>query len=147
MWCPQSADACGGSRRGESLRKSHGAEAELAIAVPQGLKLSGRVSSCAMGVGWRLGGSFCCGRLSALGPGSSHGDPRPGGAGEWAQERGTPNRSEGKCQDGGKCHRQKQLNFLIKPVASVSARCSFPFALAQPHLHHGPIAGLPRGCV
>lgn len=42
---------------------------------------------------------------------------------------------------------QKQLNGLIKPFASLSARCSFPFALAQAHLHHGPIAGLPSGRV
>lgn len=66
---------------------------------------------------------------------------------ERAQEPGVPNRSEGDVKTGGKCHPQKQLNFLIKPVASVSAGCSFPFALAQPHLHHGPIAGLPGGCV
>jgi len=40
---------------------------------------------------------------------------------------------QGERQDEGKYHPQKQLSFLIKPVASVSARCSFPFALAQPH--------------
>lgn len=53
----------------------------------------------------------------------------------------------GGRQEGEKCHPQKQLNCLIKSVASRSARCSFPFALAQPHLHHGPIAGLPSGRV
>lgn len=66
LWCSQSADACGGSWRGESLWKSCRVEAELVIAVSWGLKLFGRASSCASSVGWPWGGSFCSGQLSTL---------------------------------------------------------------------------------
>lgn len=47
-------------------------EAELVIVVPRGLKLSGRVLSCARSVGWpREGGTFRRGWLSTLSPGTS----------------------------------------------------------------------------
>lgn len=75
-------------------------EAELVIAVSWGLKLSGRVLSCARSVGWPRGGSFCHGRLSTLSPVTSPGEPSPAGAGERAQERGMPNRSEGNVKTG-----------------------------------------------
>lgn len=74
-------------------------EAELAIVVPWGLKLSGSLILC-RGCWVASGGSFCRGRLSTLGPVTSHAEPSPGGAGERAQEWGMLNRSEGNVKTG-----------------------------------------------
>lgn len=118
-----------------------------------GLKLSGRLSPRVTSIArpWVTHGGALpvqCRRrrlppgLSILIPATS-----PVGRGGAGGHGAKPQR--GECREK-KCHPpppQKQLNGLIKPFASLSARCSFPFALAQAHLHHGPIAGLPSGRV